>query len=141
MLKPPRSATGALVTLAVRIMFCEGEIQTMNAYHLTFALEDGDAELGDSDVRVWLDHLPDHGLGSEHELPLARSGNNEWSATFLLAGLSQSSFLYRIGVAAPPGCVWSLEVRRVGRDRGTTVLADSDIVTRRKEWLVGSCSA
>ena len=111
----------------------------MNAYQLTFFLEDDGTER--TDVRVWLDHSPELGLGSEHELPLSRSPNNRWSATFVLDGVTHPSFLYRIGVAATPGSVWSLEVRRAGAGQSTTVLADSDVVALPKEWLVGSCSA
>lgn len=107
----------------------------MSAYEMTFSV-DGRADA--SDVRIFLDSEPQGGLASERELPLRRSADNAWSGTFVVRGDRREGFIYRIGMKAEPGTVWSLEVRESGA-AGRALLADSDTVVMPKEWLVGFC--
>ena len=57
-----------------------------------------------------------------------------WSSAFMVCVRSENAFMYRIGITAEPGTVWTLEVREKGRE----VLRDSDTVSMPKEWLIGT---
>jgi hypothetical protein len=88
-------------------------------------------------VRAWIDVRPELGLDSEHELPLMRCSPLQWIGFFTVARVPQTYFLYRIGVAAHPGAIWSLVVRR--RDRAYALLWDADSLALPKLWLAGTC--
>jgi hypothetical protein len=88
-------------------------------------------------VRAWIDVRPELGLESENELPLVRRNPLQWIGFFTVASGPQTYFLYRIGVAAHPGAIWSLLVRR--RDRAYVLLRDADSLALPKLWLAGTC--
>jgi hypothetical protein len=46
--------------------------------------------------------------------------------------------MYRVGMLAPPGTIWSLSIQTLGA-QGRELLSDSDEVTLPKEWLIGMC--
>jgi hypothetical protein len=105
----------------------------MAAYELHFAI-DGKSANRTPDVRIWVDPDLEAGLGTETELSLRSHAENCWSSAFMVCARNTNAFMYRIGIAAEPGMVWTLEVR----ERGRAVLSDSDTVSMPKEWLVGT---
>jgi hypothetical protein len=88
------------------------------------------------EARFWLDAQSESGLGSEIELPLSQDGNHEWSGTVALDD-STPQFLYRMGLLAHEGAIWSLSIRN--RTLGYTLLSDSDELGSAKAWLTGVC--
>jgi hypothetical protein len=105
----------------------------MAAFELLFEVE-ATTEHRKPDVRIWVDPDMLAGLGTETELALRSYANNCWSSAFTVTERASIGFMYRIGITADPGTVWSLEVRECGR----AVLNDSDTVAMPKEWLVGT---
>jgi hypothetical protein len=105
----------------------------MSDYLITLKLE----AVEDSDVqaRVWIDSDLPGDLWSEAELPLDRVGHGAWSGRFSAA---QGRFMYRVGMLAQPGTIWSLSIQNLG-EQSRELLFDSDEVTLPKEWLVGMC--
>jgi hypothetical protein len=105
----------------------------MSDYLITLKLEVDE----DSDVqaRIWIDSDLPGDLWSEAELPLDRVGPGAWSGQFAAA---QGRFMYRVGMLAQPGTIWSLSIQSLG-EQGRELLFDSDEVTLPKEWLVGMC--
>jgi len=89
------------------------------------------------EVRAWIDLQPDAGLGSETELCLRRAPLNTWVGSFATPLSSAGYFLYRIGLVAHPGALWSLRIRQTHDDR--EVLSDGDVAPLAKSWLVGTC--
>jgi len=89
-------------------------------------------------VRVWLD--PDVNVGSvaEVELPLCRQTDMQWSAAFLLA--PPKTFLYRVGLYAEPGSIWSISICQRGACC-REVFFDSDMLALPKQWLLGTYTA
>jgi hypothetical protein len=109
----------------------------MELYELTFALEESTNQ-DQIRVRAWIDSDMDAGLGNEAELPLVKASGARWSGTFTLRANKPFAFAYRIGLLTEPGARWSLVIRR--RERAESVLLeDADVVTTRKEWLLGTC--
>lgn len=109
----------------------------MSAYELTFSVDGQRAQA--SDVRIFLDGEPQADLASERELPLRRAADNAWSGSFVMGEGAGDGFIYRVGVRAEPGTVWSIEVREAGAG-GPALLADSDTLVLPKEWHVGFCA-
>jgi hypothetical protein len=105
----------------------------MTKYTIQLNLEVDD----DSDVqaRIWIDSDLPGDLWSEAELSLDRVGPGAWSGQFSAA---QGRFMYRVGMLAQPGTIWSLSIQSLGGN-GRELLFDSDEVTLPKEWLVGMC--
>ena len=89
------------------------------------------------EVRAWVDLHPDAALASEVELPLQRSSGSVWSARLLTAPNASGYFLYRIGLAAHPGAVWSITVQDGATQ--SQLLTDGDVAPLTKCWLVGTC--
>lgn len=88
-------------------------------------------------VRAWVDLEPQLSFESELELPLRRIRGSEWTAALSVSDKSPPCFLYRLGLAAHPGAVWSLTVRHRGLARD--ILIDGDTLALAKCWLVGVC--
>jgi hypothetical protein len=105
----------------------------MSDYVITLKLEADD----DSDVqaRIWIDSDLPGDLWSEAELHLDRVGPGAWSGQF---SADHGRFMYRVGMLALPGTIWSLSIQSRG-DQARELLFDSDEVTLPKEWLVGMC--
>lgn len=89
------------------------------------------------EVRLWLDLLPAHGLGSEIELPLTQRDANTWVGAFAVREDGAGSFIYRVGVAAHAGASWALSFRDRARKRD--LLVDCDLLGCSKAWLTGDC--
>ena len=87
------------------------------------------------DARIWVDTDLGGGLSSEAELELLQISEDSWTAHF---SSDSRRFMYRVGMRARPGSIWSLSVQTVGLNR-REVLFDSDEVTMPKEWLLGVC--
>ena len=93
-------------------------------------------------VRAWIDHLQSGELTSEVELALSKQGVNKWRAVFDVADSEDDdSFAYRVGLIARPGAAWSLRIRECNNsaDESRTLVEDGDVLTTRKEWLLGTC--
>ena len=105
----------------------------MADYLIKLKLEvDDDSE---AQARIWIDSDLPGDLWSETEIPLDRNGHGAWAGQFSAA---DGRFMYRVGMLAQPGTVWSLSIQTLG-SRGRELLFDSDQVTLPKEWLVGMC--
>ena len=89
----------------------------------------------DAQARIWIDSDLPGDLSSEAEIPLDHMGHGAWAGQFSAA---KGRFMYRVGMLAQPGTVWSLSIQTLG-SRGRELLFDSDEVTLSKEWLVGMC--
>ena len=111
-------------------------------YELTIDVDDCTAN-DEVIVRAWVDCLQCAQLTSEIELALSKHGGSQWSANFCLPDQNDDddAFVYRIGLVAKPGASWSLRIRDCSdADNSRTLLEDSDVLTTRKEWLLGTCS-
>jgi hypothetical protein len=106
---------------------------SMADYVITLKLEVDD----DSDVqaRIWIDSDLPGDLWSEAELRLDPLGPGAWSGQF---SATHGRFMYRVGMLAQPGTIWSLSIQNLG-GQGRELLFDSDEVTLPKECLVGMC--
>jgi len=105
----------------------------MADYLIKLKLEvDDDSE---AQARIWIDSDLPGDLWSETEIELARMGHGAWAGQFTAA---DGRFMYRVGMLAQPGTVWSLSIQTLG-SMGRELLFDSDEVTLPKEWLVGMC--
>lgn len=105
----------------------------MADYVISLKLEVG--EDSDAQARIWIDSDLPGDLWSEAELDLDHVGPGEWSGQFTA---NQGRFMYRVGMMASPGTIWSLSIQSLG-GQGRELLFDSDEVTLPKEWLVGMC--
>ena len=105
----------------------------MPDYVITLKLEVND----DSDVqtRIWIDSDLPGDLWSETELKLEHAGPGAWVGRF---SAEHGRFMYRVGMLAQPGTIWSLSIQTLGA-QGRELLSDSDEVTLPKEWLIGMC--
>ncbi len=94
-------------------------------------------------VRAWIDYLQNAELTTEVELALSKEGANKWTANFSVPGDSlEDAFAYRVGLVAQPGASWSLRIRECNQGDGSrTLLEDGDVLTTRKEWLLGTCDS
>lgn len=110
-------------------------------YELTIDVADCTAD-DEVLVRAWVDCLQSAQLTSEIELALSKQGSGQWSANFCLPERSDDdAFVYRIGLVAQPGASWSLRIRhRTDAAGSRTLLEDGDVLTMRKEWLLGTCN-
>jgi hypothetical protein len=92
-------------------------------------------------VRAWIDYLQNAELTTEVELALSKDGANKWTANFSVPEASDDdAFAYRVGLVAQPGASWSLRIRECSAgDTTRTLLEDGDVLTTRKEWLLGTC--
>lgn len=88
------------------------------------------------EARFWVDSQSERGLNSEIELPLTRGPGNCWTGTLAIEERS-SQLLYRLGLLAHTGAVWSLTIRN--RTRRCTLLSDTDELGAGKAWLTGLC--
>lgn len=88
------------------------------------------------EARFWVDSQSERGLNSEIELPLKRGSGNSWSGTLAIEKKS-SQLLYRLGLLAHAGAVWSLTIRN--RTQRYTLLSDTDELGAGKAWLTGLC--
>jgi hypothetical protein len=105
----------------------------MSDYVITLKLEvDHDSDV---QARIWIDSDLPGDLWSEAELQLERIGAGAWSGQF---SAEHRRFMYRVGMLAQPGTIWSLSIQSL-RGQGRELLFDSDEVTLPKEWLVGMC--
>jgi hypothetical protein len=89
----------------------------------------------DAQARIWIDSDLPGDLWSETEIQLDRLGRGAWAGQFSAA---DGRFMYRVGMLAQPGTVWSLSIQTLG-SMGRELLFDSDEVTLPKECLVGMC--
>ena len=81
----------------------------MSDYLITLKLEVDE----DSDVqaRIWIDSDLPGDLWSEAELKLERVEPGAWSGQFFA---EQGRFMYRVGILALPGTIWSLSIQSLG---------------------------
>jgi len=109
-------------------------------YELTIDVEDCTAN-DEVIVRAWIDHLQSAELTTEVELALSKESETKWTANFSVPGQhDDDAFAYRVGVVAEPGASWSLRIRECDERRmARTLLEDGDVLTTRKEWLLGTC--
>ena len=105
----------------------------MPNYVITLKLEVND--LSDVQTRIWIDSDLPGDLWSETELELEQLGPGVWAGRF---SAEHGRFMYRVGMLAPPGTIWSLSIQTLGA-QGRELLSDSDEVTLPKEWLIGMC--
>jgi hypothetical protein len=110
-------------------------------YELTINLEDC-TENDEVIVRAWIDCLQSAELTEEVELALSKQSGRKWTANFCVPAESDDdAFVYRVGMVAQPGASWSLRIReRTDARVSRTLLEDGDVLTMRKEWLIGTCS-
>jgi hypothetical protein len=104
--------------------------EPMSEHHIVLQIDV--AEGIEPEVRMWLDDQQTCDLESEREVRLTRSTARAWTARFE----AKNAFFYRIGIAAAPGCRWSLSLHDATQRE---LLFDSDELTMTKEWLLGSC--
>lgn len=86
-------------------------------------------------ARIWIDGAIPGDLWSETEVALEHDGQGAYSGRFTAP---EGRFMYRVGMLARPGTIWSLSIQALGSN-GHELLFDSDEVTLPKEWLVGMC--
>jgi hypothetical protein len=110
--------------------------QAAVSYELRVEIES--SEPTEPEVRAWIDqHL--HGdLATEVELKLRRDEDGAWLGEFDLSDSDDAGFAYRVGVVAESGAVWTLSIGQRGNE-AFKLLEDSDVLTERKHWLVGTC--
>jgi hypothetical protein len=96
------------------------------------------SEPTESEVRAWIDRNLAGDLATEEELPLRRDEDGAWLGEFDLSDNCDPGFAYRIGVVAESGAVWSLSIGQRGNAE-SILLEDSDVLTERKHWLLGTC--
>ena len=105
----------------------------MTDYLIKLKLEvDADAP---AQARIWIDGSIPGDLWSETEIELEHNGRGAYAGRF---SAPDGRFMYRVGMLARPGTIWSLSIQALG-SKGREVLFDSDEVTLPKEWLVGMC--
>lgn len=94
-------------------------------------------------VRAWIDYLQIAALSSEVELELSKQGHSQWTANFCIPKENVEDeddlFAYRVGLIARPGASWSLRIREHDDKLTRTLVEDGDVLTTRKEWLLGTC--
>jgi hypothetical protein len=96
------------------------------------------AEPTEAQVRAWIDRHLEGDLATEVELDLRRDEDGAWLGEFDLSDTSDAGFAYRVGVVAESGAVWSLSIGQRGNEE-CKLLEDSDVLTERKHWLLGTC--
>lgn len=89
------------------------------------------------EARFWVDAQSERGLNTEIELPLTARGEGGWSGTLALED-ETAQFLYRLGLRAHPGALWTLTIRN--KNAGYTLLSDTDELGAGKAWLTGLCA-
>jgi hypothetical protein len=105
----------------------------MPDYVITLRLEvDDDRDL---QTRIWIDSDLPGDLWSEAELELDHIGPGAWAGRF---SAEHGRFMYRVGMLARPGTIWSLSIQSLGAPT-RELLCDSDEVTLPKECLIGMC--
>jgi hypothetical protein len=89
------------------------------------------------EVRMFVDVSPGEGLGRECEVALVR-GTEGWSGAFEVPDDHSDLILFRLGLCAEEGGLWSL--RMAHRELGHEILFDGDQLALAKCWIVGTCS-
>jgi hypothetical protein len=88
------------------------------------------------EVRLLVDLESSCSLHSETEVALQLDGKWAYRGSFVVEQSVPSSLLYRLGICAVPGTLWTLRIRDAD-DR--YLLSDADTLDAPKSWLVGSC--
>lgn len=87
-------------------------------------------------VRLLVDLESSRSLHSEIEVALELASRWLFRGGFSIDPAGSSVLLYRLGICAAPGALWTLRVRDA---RGRYLLRDADTLEAPKSWLVGSC--
>jgi hypothetical protein len=114
------------------------EVLNREAVSYELRVEIVSSEPTESEVRAWIDRHMHGDLATEVELKLRRDEDGAWLGEFDLSDTSDAGFAYRVGVVAESGAVWSLSIGQRGNEE-FKLLEDSDVLTERKHWLLGTC--
>ena len=114
------------------------EVLNREAVSYELRVEIVSSEPTESEVRAWIDRHMHGDLETEVELKLRRDEDGAWLGEFDLSDTSDAGFAYRVGVVAESGAVWSLSIGQRGNEE-FKLLEDSDVLTERKHWLLGTC--
>lgn len=88
------------------------------------------------EVRLLVDLESSCSLHSETEVALQLDGKWAYRGSFVVEQTVPSSLLYRLGICAVPGTLWTLRIRDAD---SRYLLSDADTLDTPKSWLVGSC--
>lgn len=88
------------------------------------------------EVRLLVDLESIGSLHSETEVALQADDHWAFRGSFAVEHPCAASLLYRLGICAPSGTLWTLRIRDA-KDR--CLLKDADTLDAPKSWLVGSC--